>query len=597
MSAKRSIILSVDLGTTHSGAAYAFRGDRNPFSNIQVIRNWVHGDRGEKVPTKIRYINASTEPARPRGTKRLASGEHVHDQHVQDTYRAAWGYEAGDGPDMVQYVKYLFGPPAEIPEGILWDDITTLLEKFGKTPRDAVVDYLIKLREHIYKVVLDEFGPEFMATTEIEWILTVPAIWSDDARYATLMAAESAGIGKTVDRSNDTITMITEPEAAAHFAYNLMEMRNINVGDIAIVCDVGGGTIDLITFEITSLEPLRLKECVGGTGGLCGSALLNAGFQEHVERCMGGKENFKDFTKRVPYAWPICMKEFENSTKKYFHPDNGAVSILFPGIDIAGMEPNYILLTPEDLQRIFERVINPTVDLVQDQYDAIRQMGKYPRGIILVGGFGQNDYLKEVLENKFESADPEHPCEVTRPLGGWSAVSQGAVIHALTNDTLVQSRIARHHYGVLVRQPYNKKIHTEKYVVTDEFDGKNWVDNQIEWHIHTGQTITAGSPIKINQYLVSESKNLLVSESATIIVSDEVEAPKEFNSTDLTRILCTIESSLENVEREDWKTYRRKGEKKHSALHHTIEMSLDSELSFQFCIGDRVLGKTTVAYE
>ncbi|CAD0018565.1 unnamed protein product [Aureobasidium pullulans] len=508
MSAKRSIILSVDLGTTHSGAAYAFRGDLNPFSNIQVIRNWVHGDRGEKVPTKIRYINASTEPARPRGIKRLASGEHVHDQHVQDTYRVAWGYEAGDGPDMVQYVKYLFGPPAEIPEGILWDDITTLLEKFGKTPRGAVVDYLIKLREHIYKVVLDEFGREFMTTTEIEWILTVPAIWSDDA-----------------------------------------------------------------------------------------SALLNAGFQEHVERCMGGKENFKDFTKRVSYAWPICMKEFENDIKKYFHPDNGAVSVLFPGIDIAGMEPNYILLTPEDLQRIFERVINPTVDLVQDQYDAIRQMGKYPRGIILVGGFGQNDYLKEVLENKFESADPEHPCEVTRPLGGWSAVSQGAVIHALTNDTLVQSRIARHHYGVLVRQRYNKNIHTKDYVVTDEFDGKKWVDNQIEWHIHTGQTITAGSPIKINQYLVSESKNLLVSESATIIVSDEVRSTKEFKSTDLTRILCTIESSLENVEREDWKTYRRKGEKKHSALHHTIEMSLNSELSFQFCIGDRVLGKTTVAYE
>ncbi len=35
-----------------------------------------------------------------------------------------------------------------------------------------------------------------------------------------------------------------------------------------MICDAGGGTVDLISYEITSLHPLELKELVPGKGEL-----------------------------------------------------------------------------------------------------------------------------------------------------------------------------------------------------------------------------------------------------------------------------------------------------------------------------------------
>jgi hypothetical protein len=38
------------------------------------------------------------------------------------------------------------------------------------------------------------------------------------------------------------------------------------VGDAFVICDAGGGTVDLISYEVTALDPLELKELIPGTG-------------------------------------------------------------------------------------------------------------------------------------------------------------------------------------------------------------------------------------------------------------------------------------------------------------------------------------------
>lgn len=41
----------------------------------------------------------------------------------------------------------------------------------------------------------------------------------------------------------------------------------LQVGDSFVVCDAGGGTVDLITYEVTKMKPyLQLAELVPGTG-------------------------------------------------------------------------------------------------------------------------------------------------------------------------------------------------------------------------------------------------------------------------------------------------------------------------------------------
>lgn len=56
---------------------------------------------------------------------------------------------------------------------------------------------------------------DFVESTPIEAILTVPAVWSDKAKSDTLLCAHRAGFGPI-----DKIRLIAEPEAAAVYTFH-----------------------------------------------------------------------------------------------------------------------------------------------------------------------------------------------------------------------------------------------------------------------------------------------------------------------------------------------------------------------------------------
>lgn len=60
--------------------------------------------------------------------------------------------------------------------------------------------------------------------------------------------------------------MIKEPEAAALHILTSHD-HAFQAGDGFVVCDAGGGTVDLITYEILRVKPqLELIELVPGSG-------------------------------------------------------------------------------------------------------------------------------------------------------------------------------------------------------------------------------------------------------------------------------------------------------------------------------------------
>lgn len=73
--------------------------------------------------------------------------------------------------------------------------------------------------------------------------------------------------------------------------YTLLNLRSsaIGLGRKFIVCDAGGGTVDLISYEVTQTERLEIKEVTEGTGGRCGSAMLNKRFRRYLKRTHGEK--------------------------------------------------------------------------------------------------------------------------------------------------------------------------------------------------------------------------------------------------------------------------------------------------------------------
>ena len=68
-----------------------------------------------------------------------------------------------------------------------------------------------------------------------EYIITVPAIWSEAARDLTITCAVDAGMG---DR--EKLHVISEPEAAALYAFK-ENSCGLKEEDTFMVCDAGGG--------------------------------------------------------------------------------------------------------------------------------------------------------------------------------------------------------------------------------------------------------------------------------------------------------------------------------------------------------------------
>lgn len=56
-------------------------------------------------------------------------------------------------------------------------------------------DYLTALREHTERVLRHNIPESALLSTPIEYIITVPAVWSDMAQAKTRACAEAAGMG------------------------------------------------------------------------------------------------------------------------------------------------------------------------------------------------------------------------------------------------------------------------------------------------------------------------------------------------------------------------------------------------------------------
>lgn len=78
-------------------------------------------------------------------------------------------------------------------------------------------------------------------------------------------------------------------EAAALYTLKSLSPSTLKLGRKFVVCDAGGGTVDLISYEVTQVDKLEVKEVTEGTGGKCGSSMLNSRFRRHLKQTHGEK--------------------------------------------------------------------------------------------------------------------------------------------------------------------------------------------------------------------------------------------------------------------------------------------------------------------
>jgi molecular chaperone DnaK (HSP70) len=127
------------------------------------------------------------------------------------------------------------------------------------SPVEASAQYLSHMRQAWDSRVNAKKNPE-VALSEQEILLTVPASFDEEARELTLRAAEQAGLKH--------VTLLEEPQAAFYAWIDAQGegwRKRIKVGDLILVCDVGGGTTDfsLITVSEKNGELALERVAVG----------------------------------------------------------------------------------------------------------------------------------------------------------------------------------------------------------------------------------------------------------------------------------------------------------------------------------------------
>lgn len=289
----------------------------------------------------------------------------------------------------------------------------------------------------------------------------MPAIWSDLAKDKTKKACQKAvqSLPLAPGSSKTLIHLVSEPEAAAIYALHGLDPHGLKIGETVVVVDAGGGTVDLISYTITGLKPiLQVQEAAPGSGALCGSTFLNMRFAKFLKAKLGKEEGFDE------EVLAEAMEVFEKKVKRQFtlaaQPDETYT------IPVGGLANNKALgitrgryaLKASDLNTIFEPVVLEVIKLVKDQIT----VSNVPiRAVLLVGGFGASNYLKERLRNAVDKS-----IQIMQPPNAWQAVVQGAVMKGLANsapDSLtlvkVQNRKARKHYGTEWRTKFDERLH------------------------------------------------------------------------------------------------------------------------------------------
>ncbi|KAI4195683.1 MAG: hypothetical protein LQ346_003376 [Caloplaca aetnensis] len=156
-----------------------------------------------------------------------------------------WGFQIGESGQRHQWFKLGLDPTNARDTSDLavkYPDRNAAPPAYGRTPEELVTDYLTALRIHAERVLRHKLPESALDSTPVEYVITTPAVWSDRAQAATRLCAQQAGMG-----TGSNLHVITEPEAAAMYALDAMDPHNIKVGDTFVLCDAGGGTVDLIS--------------------------------------------------------------------------------------------------------------------------------------------------------------------------------------------------------------------------------------------------------------------------------------------------------------------------------------------------------------
>ncbi|KAF8244868.1 hypothetical protein K440DRAFT_646743 [Wilcoxina mikolae CBS 423.85] len=406
-------VVGVDFGTAFTSVAFAHSAAPDDVRLVQAWPNCCTGKSSSgQVPSVIRYTNIQTS------CRSYQWGYEVSDRDSADSLRwfklflqeqakpiATLPYQRvihlRDGlgttstkpPNSCFNGLSLSNSPAFTPPAITPAQQTARkLQELQISPVTVVSDFLKSVLETTKTSIERTYDVNWVRKSKVEYVLTVPTMWSDSAKALMIEAAERAGFGTHRD-------------------------------DFNLICESESIAADLISYKITAMEPLKLDEIVSGTGDLCGSMFLDQRFEQYIRKLLGDKviDNMK------PRSKHMMMKSWEETVKFTFGNLDAEHEyyVNVPGIrdnEEANVQDGCHTMQSDDVRKIFDPVVDTIIKLVEDQILRVQHKGESVAAIMLSGEFGTSPYLLKQLQNKnfgMRSA----PLQVLQPINGRTAVT------------------------------------------------------------------------------------------------------------------------------------------------------------------------------
>lgn len=459
----KPVIVGIDFGTAYSGIAYAYSAD----------------------PSTIRYgapTEASMQTKTPTVLLKMSDGTW---KFGNDAYTAYNDLLLQSETGKVEEPLFKGFKMALKDKSSGFETLQALSTNGdAHSLMDLVVQSLTFLKDCAIDKVCGEHGSalNIKGASDVQWVLTVPAIWTEFGKAFMRRAAFRAGL--MAPEQSDDLMLVLEPEAAALAVQEgTMSMEIFKQGSQFMVLDCGGGTIDVTAHQVQSIKPmLAMKSIAVPAGGAWGGETVNHQFKRFLQKLLTEEYfNESDYASELHHVYT----EFER-IKKRFDPaagdgadggqDSSTGSILkladllnSPAV-LKGLVEAYnasmdaakpptpelkIVTAPISLNRGY---ISISQSLMLSFFEpslakivtCTRSMLALHRGIehiIIVGGYGGSKVVRQRVFSEFNGKNG-----VTCILTESRPKPQGAIAHGAVYDGMYEcimtSRVAKHTYGI-----------------------------------------------------------------------------------------------------------------------------------------------------
>ncbi|XP_069129617.1 heat shock 70 kDa protein 12A-like isoform X2 [Argopecten irradians] len=459
-SSGRLLVAAIDFGTTYSGYAFSFRHEFETDPLKVSASTWPAGSRALvslKTPTTV--LLDKNQTFHSFGYE----AEDHYSQLAEDDDHTEWYY-------FRRFKMMLYGKDGK---GGLSKNVTLKDIRDRELPALKVFSEAIKyLKGHLLKAL--EKRATDVKDTDIEWVLTVPAIWNDPAKQFMRLAAEQAGI------KGDQLTIALEPEAASLYCKHLPVEKMggseqgftcFSNGSKYLVLDAGGGTVDITVHKVR--EDGTLKELDRASGGAWGGTQVDEAFKQMIIKIVGNPimqsfcraqtadfvDMFREFetkkrcsvedtlSKKVTMKIPVSLKDlFEEETEEDIK-DVVRQSSYSGKLEWVN---DKIRIAPDTFKSLFNCAITDTIGHIQGLLSKPSCEGT--QTIIMVGGFAESPLLQKGIREAFPNM------RVIIPYECGLSVLKGAVIFG-HSPKIITSRKAKFTYGIATNKKFKPSRH------------------------------------------------------------------------------------------------------------------------------------------